>query len=96
MTFVPTWESLRNHSTPQWFRDAKFGIYTHWGWPGERLTIASLASLYPSEVASVTMLGDDIPLPWAWSQHHGLTVTLPPQRPCDHAYVLKIARAALA
>ena len=26
-----TWRSLREHSTPQWFRDAKFGIYTHWG-----------------------------------------------------------------
>ena len=26
-----TWRSLRQHQTPQWFRDAKFGIYTHWG-----------------------------------------------------------------
>jgi len=30
-TFTPTWRSLRNHATPQWFKDAKFGIYTHWG-----------------------------------------------------------------
>jgi alpha-L-fucosidase len=30
-TFAPTWNSLRQHTTPQWFRDAKFGIYTHWG-----------------------------------------------------------------
>lgn len=30
-TYEPTWGSLRTHSTPQWFRDAKFGIYTHWG-----------------------------------------------------------------
>lgn len=29
--FTPTWRSLRTHNTPQWFRDAKFGIYTHWG-----------------------------------------------------------------
>ena len=29
--YKPTWRSLRSHSTPQWFRDAKFGIYTHWG-----------------------------------------------------------------
>ena len=29
--FEPTWESLKRHQDPQWFRDAKFGIYTHWG-----------------------------------------------------------------
>ena len=26
------WESLAKHNeTPEWFRDAKFGIYFHWG-----------------------------------------------------------------
>jgi len=30
-TYEPTWESLRTHTTPKWFQDAKFGIYTHWG-----------------------------------------------------------------
>ncbi|HVU38120.1 MAG TPA: alpha-L-fucosidase [Opitutales bacterium] len=29
--FAPTWESLSNFSTPDWFRDAKFGIWAHWG-----------------------------------------------------------------
>ncbi|MCJ7551733.1 MAG: alpha-L-fucosidase [Anaerolineae bacterium] len=29
--YKPTWKSLREHTTPQWFREAKFGIYTHWG-----------------------------------------------------------------
>lgn len=29
--FQPSWNSLRAHVTPQWFREAKFGIYTHWG-----------------------------------------------------------------
>ena len=29
--FKPMWESLAKHETPEWFRDAKFGIYTHWG-----------------------------------------------------------------
>ena len=29
--YEATWESLREHSSPEWFRDAKFGIYTHWG-----------------------------------------------------------------
>ena len=29
--YQPTWESLRQHQTPEWFRDAKFGIWAHWG-----------------------------------------------------------------
>ena len=29
--YQPTWNSLRTHQTPQWFQQAKFGIYTHWG-----------------------------------------------------------------
>ena len=28
--FQPTWESLRAYQTPDWFRDAKFGIWAHW------------------------------------------------------------------
>ena len=31
LTFDPTWESLRKHSVPSWFGDAKFGIFIHWG-----------------------------------------------------------------
>jgi alpha-L-fucosidase len=29
--FEPTWESLRRFECPDWFRDAKFGIWSHWG-----------------------------------------------------------------
>ncbi|HCE43238.1 MAG TPA: alpha-L-fucosidase [Lentisphaeria bacterium] len=29
--FTPAWESLRNYKCPEWFRDAKFGIWSHWG-----------------------------------------------------------------
>ena len=29
--FQPTWQSLETHQTPEWFRDAKFGIWAHWG-----------------------------------------------------------------
>jgi len=29
--FKPTWESLQNYQTPEWFRDAKFGMWAHWG-----------------------------------------------------------------
>jgi alpha-L-fucosidase len=29
--FSPTVESLKTYQTPDWFRDAKFGIWAHWG-----------------------------------------------------------------
>lgn len=30
--YEPTWESVAEHeAAPDWFRDAKFGIYLHWG-----------------------------------------------------------------
>jgi alpha-L-fucosidase len=29
--YEPTWESLKNYSVPEWYQDAKFGIFIHWG-----------------------------------------------------------------
>lgn len=29
--YQANWTSLEGHTIPEWFRDAKFGIYTHWG-----------------------------------------------------------------
>ncbi len=29
--FQPSWESLKQYQVPEWFRDAKFGIWAHWG-----------------------------------------------------------------
>ena len=29
--FRPDWESLSKYETPDWYRDAKFGIFIHWG-----------------------------------------------------------------
>ena len=29
--FQPDWESMKQFEVPEWFRDAKFGIYFHWG-----------------------------------------------------------------
>jgi alpha-L-fucosidase len=28
--FEPTWQSLKQYECPEWFRDAKFGIWAHW------------------------------------------------------------------
>ncbi len=29
--FAPNWESLKQYKTPEWFKNAKFGIWAHWG-----------------------------------------------------------------
>jgi alpha-L-fucosidase len=63
------------------------------GWPerGEA-TIQSLGSnlkLYPGEIGAVEMLGVKGPLRWSRGAR-GLRVSLPAERPCEHAYVLKI------
>jgi alpha-L-fucosidase len=29
--FRPDWQSLRGYKAPEWYRDAKFGIFIHWG-----------------------------------------------------------------
>jgi alpha-L-fucosidase len=29
--FKPSWESFEQYEVPEWFRDAKFGIWAHWG-----------------------------------------------------------------
>ncbi|RPJ85950.1 MAG: hypothetical protein EHM18_08725, partial [Acidobacteria bacterium] len=29
--YAPNWESLDKRPAPEWFLDAKFGIFIHWG-----------------------------------------------------------------
>ena len=29
--FQPTWDSLTQYTVPEWYQDAKFGIFIHWG-----------------------------------------------------------------
>jgi len=31
LQYKPTWVSLQRYECPAWFRDAKFGVYFHWG-----------------------------------------------------------------
>ena len=44
--FEPTVESLKNYRCPQWFRDAKFGIYLHWG----VYSVAERGEWYPRQM----------------------------------------------
>jgi alpha-L-fucosidase len=77
--------------------DALFAI-AQW-WPGETAVIATLgtvaAAKFPDgqlpegKIANVTMLGHKGNLKFT-QDAEGLKVTLPADRPCDYAYVLKI------
>jgi len=58
---------------------------------GVRHNNDSYYQLYESEIVSVTMLGDDKPLPWKLEKQ-GLVVRMPATKPCEHAFVVKIVR----
>jgi len=67
-------------------------------WPGEKAVIKSLApkgrtwaGLYPSEIVSITMLGDGKDLKWEITKD-GLVVDTPKSKPCDYAFTFKITR----
>ena len=67
-------------------------------WPGEKVLIKSLApkgnnwaGLYPSEIVSITMLGDGKELKWEMTKE-GLSIETPKTKPCDYAFVFKIVR----
>jgi alpha-L-fucosidase len=69
-------------------------------WPGEKILIKSLVAkgrtwtgLYPSEIASISMLGDGNELKWEMTKE-GLIVETPRVKPCDYAFAFKIVRKA--
>lgn len=48
MTYQPTWESVSEHTVPQWYEDAKLGIFLHWGLysvPGWAPQVANIQNL---------------------------------------------------
>ncbi len=65
------------------------------GWPNAAAHLPALGSgagLYDHSIGSVELLGHAGSLTWQQFAG-GLHVELPSQRPCDHAYVLKITPA---
>jgi len=46
---------------------------------------------YTEEIKQVTLLGHDQPLKWARTEK-GLEVEMPDEKPCEHAFVIKIER----
>jgi alpha-L-fucosidase len=62
------------------------------GWPERSITLKPLATDRPyvaGRIRNVTLLGSSGRLEWTHDRS-GLTVRLPPERPCDHAFVLAI------
>ena len=63
------------------------------GWPDDgRLVVKSLAKSAPQaqgEIKEVCLLGHDGKLEWSQNDE-GLIVTLPEEKPCEHAFALKI------
>ena len=60
-------------------------------WPEPTFTIESLKTLYPGEIRSVELLGNDGELAWRMTAE-GLEIERPERRPCDSAYAFKITR----
>ena len=61
-------------------------------WPDKSVTIKSFAGTPESEIKSVTMLGVDETLEWSLTDD-GLTINAPKAKPCEYAYVFKIAKS---
>ena len=69
-------------------------------WPEEELVIKSLVQetgnpgyyLYPDEIESISMLGDGEELDWELVKGEGLKITPPADKPCEHAFTIKIVR----
>ncbi|MHB8751302.1 MAG: alpha-L-fucosidase C-terminal domain-containing protein, partial [Aggregatilineales bacterium] len=61
-------------------------------WPGNSVTINALGStagLWSGEIADVQLLGNPSKLVWRRNAE-GLTIQMPDQPPCQHAFVFKI------
>jgi alpha-L-fucosidase len=62
------------------------------GWSDKPLTIRSLkwgSEYYPDQIGSIKLLGSKAKLRWSRTAR-ALNITMPEERPCDHAVVFKI------
>ena len=66
------------------------------GWPEDgKLTVKTLATGLPNRplhIARVDLLGCEPPLNWTWNGE-GLHIDMPSEKPCEHAFSLKITAA---
>jgi alpha-L-fucosidase len=69
-------------------------LVTRWREDEPHRTVSSLHGyfLFPDEIQSITMIGDEKELDWELIPREGLKVQLPEEKPCEHAFVLRIQR----
>ncbi|MCI8372658.1 MAG: alpha-L-fucosidase [Lachnospiraceae bacterium] len=60
------------------------------GWPSDRTLKIKTLKTGTEHISSITLLGYNGPLEFCQNEEY-LEVTLPEQKPCEHAYALKIA-----
>jgi alpha-L-fucosidase len=75
-SYEPTWDSLAEHDVPDWFHDAKLGIFIHWGpysapgwgpigeyaeWYPREMHMGGATASYHREHYGEPVPGDDIP-----------------------------------
>ena len=88
-------ENEKLRYTPEDFRftctnDALYAICM--AWPGREAVIHAVwEKIYPSEIESIRMLGTEGQLQWQIADE-ALRIKVPDDRPCEHAYVLKVIR----
>jgi alpha-L-fucosidase len=98
-------ESLRQYQCPDWFRDAKFGIWAHWGpqavpmegdwyaialgWPEDGKLLVRSLATTAGKVNSVSLLGYDGKVDWQQTDA-GLAVTVPARPISRYTCALKV------
>jgi len=58
-------------------------------WPKNDKTVIKSINKTKHKVSKVEMLGSDAAIPWS-QNNDGLHVTMPAEKPCEHAFVLEI------
>jgi alpha-L-fucosidase len=92
--------NLNDLKTPMTSRDIRFTtkgdvLYALvLGWPSDRTVMIRFLATPAGQVASINLLGSGGKLDWRQTDA-GLVVTLPTEKPCDHAVVFKITGANL-
>ena len=93
MAAITGLEALKNPCRVTLHSDSKYVVNAiSLGWADRALTIRSLkwgSPYYPGQIASIKLLGSKAKLRWSRTAS-GLVITMPDEKPCDHAVVFKI------
>ncbi|MCS7219959.1 MAG: alpha-L-fucosidase [Anaerolineae bacterium] len=71
--------------------DVLYAIALAWPENGQMIirSLGERRGLWEQRIARVELLGNPVPLRWT-RDDHSLTIQLPPQKPCEHAFVFRV------